>query len=139
MRIWAFDPGSVATGVARTHQRSAFWDAFQVADELDVKEYFWLYEHDQDDVFLIEMYRSGGYLNKHAQRTIEVIGGLKMLIRSHTGIDPVMVTEQARLSGQREAAALIGDDIDVLRTDPERKDAFSALSHACAYRRRING
>ena len=140
MKIWAFDPGSVATGVAFVYQHAESFQACQFEDIDDVAgvledDQF----HDRDDIFLIEMYRTAGHLNKHAQRTIEMIGGLKYMIRSLTGVEPQLVTEQARLSGQREAADLMNGSIDTLRQDPQRKDAFSALAHCCAYRRRLNG
>lgn len=139
MKIWAFDPGAVATGFAWVSTDGPYWLADQANDLLDVNGEVWSYVHGPEDVYLIEMFRSAGYLNRFAQDTIEVIGALKFMVRSHWGKEPLIVAEQARLSGQREAAELMEDDLDVLREDPLRKDAFSALAHACAYRRKING
>lgn len=139
MKIWTFDPGSVATGIAWVKTDAPHWDAFQMDDVVDIHYTLHDYVHGIPSVFLIEMYRSAGHLNEHAKRTIEVIGALKLSVQVITGYKPLMVAEQARLNGQREAAELMKDDIDVLRKDPLRKDAFSALAHACAYRRRING
>jgi hypothetical protein len=89
------------------------------------------------DVSIIEMYRSAGYLNKHAQNTTEAIGALKFMCKSIWIAEPLMRPEQARLAGQREAAAMMGLSVTELRQDPFRKDAFSALSHCCSYRREL--
>lgn len=138
MKIWAFDPGSVATGIAWVYQHAESFEAFQMDSDTDIWEAIHNVDHGRDDIFLIEMYRTAGHLTKHAQNTIEMIGSLKTTIRLLL-VEPLLVTEQARLSGQREAAELMEDDMDILRKDPLRKDAFSALSHCCAYRRRLNG
>jgi hypothetical protein len=89
------------------------------------------------DTILIEMYRSAGYLNKHAQATIEMVGAIKLISKLIFWTPAVMRAEQARISGQREAAELMGASIEFLRADPGLKDAFSALSHCCSYRREL--
>ena len=133
--IWAFDPGSRATGVAQVHPENLeFWGADQFTDVKDA----WHYVDSQvgfGDTFIIEMYRSSGHLTKHGQATIEVIGFLKNAIQYFYDVQPIMVPEQARLSGRREAAELMGMSIGEMETNPTRKDAFSALSHCCSYRR----
>lgn len=137
--VWAFDPGSVATGVACIHPDS---DDFVLAEQFpDPKDAWHFFETQSsvDDIVLIEMYRSAGFLNQHAQKTIEVIGFLKHTYEYYYGKPALIVAEQARLSGRREASKFMGADMEDLWTDPHRKDAFSALAHCCAYRRRISG
>lgn len=136
--IWAVDPGSVATGVAVVHSDDPeYFHAEQFTDPKDAYDYL-AGAYCSLDTLLIEMYRSAGHLNQHAQATIEVIGFIRHAIEHSCGKAALLVTEQSRLSGQREAADLMNGSIDTLRMDPNRKDAFSALSHACAYRRRIS-
>jgi hypothetical protein len=137
MFIWAFDPGSKGNGVACVATDNL---EYVLVDQFpDVQDAWHFYDTHAltTDTVLIEMYRSSGHLTKHAQATIEAVGFLKNAYAYYLGREPVMVAEQARLSGQREAAELMGDNIDTLRRDPFRKDGFSALAHACAYRRRI--
>lgn len=137
MFIWVFDPGSKGNGVACVHTTDL--KCFLVEQYPGVQEAWHFFDTHvlSTDTVLIEMYRSAGHLNKHAQATIEALGFLKNAVAYYLGREPVMVAEQARLSGQREAAELMGGDVDTLRKDPFRKDGFSALAHACAYRRRI--
>jgi len=135
MTIWSFDPGAVATGVAWLDGIDFY--ATQFANPIEA----WNVLEDEggrDDVVLIEDYRSGSHLTKEAKATIEIVGFLKYAAKTGWGwgtADPVIRVEQHRLSGQREAAQLMGGTIDELKTDPGRKDAFSALSHCCSYRR----
>jgi hypothetical protein len=135
--IWAVDPGSRATGVAVVHSENPeFWEAEQFADPKDA--FFYIDARtSMTDVFIIEMYRSAGYLTNHGQRTIEAIGWLKNAIEYFYDKPPIMVPEQARLAGRREAAELMGMSIAEMEQNPQRKDAFSALSHCCSYRREL--
>ena len=135
--IWAFDPGSRATGVAVVHSENPeFWEAEQFADPKDA--FFYMDSRSAvGDRFIVEMYRSAGYLNQHAKNTIEVIGWLKNAIEYFYEQTPLMVPEQKRLAGRREAAELMGMSIAEMEQDIHRKDAFSALSHCCSYRREL--
>lgn len=145
VRIWAFDPGAVATGVAwvlRTpedHPSEPSWYAAQFADPVDA----WNVLENKGgghDTVLVEMYRSGGHLTKEAMATIEVVGFFKHVTKLGWGWGSsraIMRVEQHRLSGQRDAAELMGGTIDSLRKDPERKDGFSALAHCITYRRSL--
>lgn len=140
MKVFAFDPGAVATGVAWLDYPSSSWYAKQFADPVEawqvVEE-----EGERDDVILVEIYRSGGYLTKEAMATIEVVGFFKNAVRLGWGWGgkvPVLRVEQHRLSGQSEAAELMGGTVAELKKDPERKDAFSALAHCITYRRTLN-
>lgn len=140
MRIWAFDPGAVATGVAWVYaQDFDNWHAQQFANPVDAWEELVEYGG-KDDIVLIEDYRTAATLTKEAKKTIEIVGFLKYSAQYGWGWGPnsaVMRVEQHRLSGQREAAELMGGTIDELKSDPSRKDAFSALSHCVVYRRTV--
>lgn len=140
MRIFAVDPGAVATGVALlegTHWKAEQWERPQdcwmfIGENLDY--------HPNEAVLLIEDYRSAGNLTKEAKATLEVVGFFKIASRMAWAFeleDVIVRVEQQRLSGQRDAALLMGDTIDHLKRDPNRKDAFSALSHCVAYRRTL--
>lgn len=139
MKIFGFDPGSNFSGVAWLDTVTDQFYAGQFADPVDA----WGVledEGDQDDVVLVEIYRSGGHLTKEAKATIEVVGYFKYTARYGWGwgaSKAIERVEQHRLSGQREAADLMGGTIDKLKVDPDRKDAFSALSHCTAYRRSL--
>ena len=138
MRIFSFDPGSVASGVAWL-DTDGTWDAKQFADPVEawhvIEE-----EGGQEDIGLVEMYRSGSHLTKDALATIEIVGYFKYAARYGWGWGPnqaIMRVEQHRLSGQREAAELMGGTIDELVIDKKRKDAFSALAHCITYSRTL--
>ena len=141
MKIWAFDPGAVATGVAYLEDDSTglIWWASQYTDPVEAWD--WLIDYGgKDDICLVEMYRTSAQLTKEAKATIEIVGFFKYSAKYGWGWGPneaVMRVEQHRLSGQREAAELMGDTIDKLKSDKNRKDAFSALAHCVAYRRSL--
>jgi len=141
MKIWAFDPGSNATGAAYIEDSDTrlTWWASQYADPLEAWER--LIDHGgKDDIVLIEDYRTAGHLTKEAKATLKVVGFLEHSARYGWGWganEPVMRMEQHRLSGRREAAELMGGTIDVLESEKYRKDAFSALAHCCSYRRTL--
>lgn len=137
MIIWAFDPGAVESGVAWLCTDEPYWGAYQYADPLKAWENVEM-EGQKDDVVLIETYRGSGALTNTARETIEVVGFFKHVTRMGWGwgpSEPIMRVEQQRLSGRREAAQLMGGTIEALESDKNRKDAFSALAHCCAYRR----
>lgn len=137
MRIWAFDPGAVATGVAYVEPDG--WYANQFTDPIVAWDQLIDYGG-KNDVVLIEDYRTSAALTKEAKRTIEIVGFLKYSAEYGWGWganSAIMRVEQHRLSGQREAAELMGGTIDELKRDPSRKDAFSALSHCLVYRRTV--
>lgn len=139
MKIVAVDPGAVASGVAvmdghvwfakQFKDPQAAWAAIE--HEFD--------EADGDVVFLIEDYRTGSHLTKEAKATIGLVKFFEQATWYYHAykVTTVMRVEQHRLSGQREAAYLMGGTIDELKKDPERKDAFSALAHCCVYRRSL--
>ncbi len=139
MTIFAFDPGSNATGVAWLDTVTDEFYANQFKHPLDA----WRVLEDEgykDDVVLIEGYRTASSLTKEAKATIEIVGGLKMLATYGWGWGPgtyVERVEQHRLSGRREAAQLMGGTIEELESDKDRKDAFSALAHCIVYRRTL--
>jgi len=139
MKIWAFDPGAVATGVAWVYDNGPGHYATQMSHPVDAWDI--LINHGaEEDIVLVEDYRSGSQLTKEAKATIEIVGFLKYSTKYGWGWgpnEPVMRVEQHRLSGQREAAELMGGTIEALKTDPDRKDAFSALAHCITYRRTL--
>jgi hypothetical protein len=137
MRIWAFDPGAVATGVAFVEEDG--WYADQFPDPILAWDQLIEYGG-KHDLVLVEDYRTSAQLTKEAKATIEIVGFLKYNAEYGWGWganSAIMRVEQHRLSGQREAAELMGGTIEELRRDPNRKDAFSALSHCCVYRRGV--
>jgi hypothetical protein len=143
VKIIAVDPGAVATGVAMVYSQAApeYYTAVQFKDPLDA----WgaienAFDFDNEDtVFLIEDYRTAASLTKEAKATIGLVRFFDLAAKYyHTyGVEVVIRVEQHRLSGQREAAQLMGGTIDELKSDPNRKDAFSALAHCCVYRRTV--
>lgn len=140
MKIWAFDPGSKESGVAWVYQYAESWYAEQFADPVDAWNVL-EEEGMRDDIILVETYRSGSHITKDAMATIEIVGFFKYAARLGYGwgpMKPVMRVEQHRLSGQREAARLMGGTIEALTKDPKRKDAFSALAHCITYRRGLS-
>lgn len=140
MKIWAFDPGSVATGVA-CYTDNTNWLANQFTDPTEAWEFFdrnnldsW--DNSEDDIALVEDYRSGGHITSHAKNTIEVVGFLKYNLRME-GYPFHMRVEQHRLSGNNHAdALLIGRGV----TNPQStnwKDARSALAHCITWHRQF--
>lgn len=146
MKIWAFDPGSVETGVAYLNLdierkiKVVEWQQF--ADLHQVWDFYHAWRS-WEDVVLIEAYRSAGHLTKHAQNTIEVVGALKFAVeRDENGPEEyTMRVEQHRLSGRRDATKFFytpdhiepEDQIMWIENDKGAKDGFSALSHCFAY------
>lgn len=142
MRIWAFDPGAVATGVAWLNKDADDWGARQFENPQEAYRYFNTF-YEIYDVVLIEDYSHGGAFTREAKETVEIVGFLKHALGYANGTDlfttiPVFVRHKdKRLSGQAEAAALMGGTTVDLKKDPENKDAFSALAHACVFRREL--
>lgn len=133
--IWCVDPGAVATGVAGYAGSTAIWEQYK--NPLDV----WAGLHElmhYDDTLLVEDYTHGGAFTIEAKKTIEVLGFIRLTAEYH-GFSVVVRGKDRRLSGQGPAARLMGDTIAVLKKDPERKDAFSALAHCVNYYREVNG
>jgi hypothetical protein len=140
MKIWAFDPGSVATGVA-CYTGDDDWLARQFTDPVEAWEFFdnnninsW--DNGPDDIALVEDYRSGGHITSYAKDTIEVVGFLKYNLRME-GYPFHMRVEQHRLSGNTRA-----DELLVSRgvKNPESadwKDARSALAHCITWHRQF--
>lgn len=140
MKIYAFDPGSVATGVA-CYTNDAKWLARQFTDPTEAWEFFendWVnsWDNTEEDVVLVEDYRSGGHITSHAKNTIEVVGYLKLSLRA-SDYPFHMRVEQHRLSGNTHAdALLIGRGV----TNPQStnwKDARSALAHCITWHRQF--
>lgn len=144
MKIWAFDPGAVATGLAWLDKDEDMWAAAQFANPQDAYRIFDR-EYAFDDVVLIEDYSHGGAFTREAKETVEIVGFLKHALgyvnsQTFSNDIPVFIRHKdKRLSGQAEAAALMGGTTVDLKKDPENKDAFSALAHACVFRRELNG
>lgn len=142
MRIWAFDPGAVATGLAWLDRDTDEWAAKQFANPQDAYRIF-DQEYAFEDVVLIEDYSHGGAFTREAKETVEIVGFLKHALGYVNGRElfttiPVFIRHKdKRLSGQAEAAALMGGTTVDLKKDPENKDAFSALAHACVFRREL--
>lgn len=142
-RIYAVDPGAVATGIASLDTWTNDFHAKQCTSPLGA----WgalQYEissrrSESMDVLLIEDFSSGGHLTKEARKTIGIVDFFYYASFHYLwdSVDVYMRSPQHRLSGQREAAELMGSTIEKLKVDPEKKDAFSALSHCCTYRRTI--
>jgi hypothetical protein len=138
MKVIAVDPGYNFTGVASldgarwtAKQYSEPWDAWCAVE--NCLEY-----HPRDAILLVEDYRSAGHLTKEAKETIGIVGMFMHMAPKMWAfeLDTVLLrVEQHRLSGRREAAGLMGGTIEDLEKDNERKDAFSALAHCCAYRK----
>jgi hypothetical protein len=138
VKIYAFDPGSVATGVA-CYVNDEYWGARQFTDPVHAWEWFendWAHSWDQsdEDMTLVEDYRSGGHMTAHAKNTIEVVGYLKLSLRS-AGYPFQMRVEQHRLSGNNKADQLLKAR-GVLNPESNNwKDARSALAHCITWHR----
>ncbi len=141
--IYSFDPGSSATGLAALDTWTNDFAAKQFENPMDAwaafEQAMKTRRAEGSDILLIENYSSGGHLTKEARKTIGVVDFLYYASSYYwyEYVDVQMRVPQARLSGQREAAEFMGSTIELLKVDPKRKDAFSALSHACAYRRAL--
>lgn len=140
MKIYAFDPGSVATGVA-CYTNDTTWLARQFTDPTHAWEFFendWMHSWDNthEDVALVEDYRSGGHITAHAKRTIEVVGYLRLSLEA-SGYPYHMRVEQHRLSGNTKADELLrGRGINNPES-PNWKDARSALAHCITWHRQF--
>lgn len=140
MKIWAFDPGSNATGVA-CYTSDNNWLANQFVDPVKAWEFFfdnWTnsWDNSNDDIAIVEDYRSAGHITSQAKATIEVVGYLKNSLRAE-GYPLAMRVEQHRLSGNTKA-----DELLISRgiRNPESanwKDARSALAHCITYHRQF--
>jgi nucleotide-binding universal stress UspA family protein len=140
LKIWAFDPGSNATGVA-LYVNDDYWSAHQFVDPVKAWEYFfdgWTgsWDNSNDDVAIVEEYRSAGHITAQAKATIEVVGYLKHSLRAE-GYPLITRVEQHRLSGNTKA-----DELLISRgiKNPESnnwKDARSALAHCITYHRQF--
>lgn len=139
MKIWAFDPGSVATGLAVLHD-TGYWWAAQYGDPVRVIEQWEEHEslewHKEDMYCVVEDYRSAGHLTNHAKQTIKVLGYLQYSLNSY-GYTAILRVEQQRLSGNREADELMKARGIKNPESPEWKDARSALAHCITYMREI--
>ena len=131
-RIWAIDPGAVYTGVAWLGENHT-WSAEQYDNPVEAYAYV-VAQVMRYDYFLIEDFSHGGAFTKEAKDTIEVVGLFKYA-SIYLGLDPIIRHKDKRLSGQREAAKLMGSTVAELKVDEDRKDAFSALSHCITWRR----
>ena len=139
MKIIAVDPGAVASGVACIYSHTESWFADQYTDPLKAWE---VIEDAMDDahecVFLVEDFQTSAQLTREGRTTIGYVGFFELAARVYHSHHTILVkSPQHRLSGQREAAQLMGGTIEELKRDPSRKDAFSALSHCCVYRRTV--
>jgi hypothetical protein len=140
MRIFAFDPGSSATGLAclKDYGQPVLseldLDWWQYTDEVELYNEFMKLKPTANAVVLVEDYSHGGAFTLEAKRTLEVVG---FLVRQATrdGLRVERRHKDKRLSSQSEAARLLGDTVANLKKDPARKDAFSALAHTIAYKR----
>lgn len=143
MRIFAFDPGAKETGLAAL---SSWRGQSKISDN---EVYLWqhqdptvLYdemmdwEPTRDDRVLVEDYSHGGAFTAEAKRTLEVVGFLTSQA-ARDGLTVIRRHKDKRLSGQAEAALLMGDTVASLKKNPELKDMFSALAHVITYTREV--
>jgi hypothetical protein len=144
MRVWAFDPGAVATGVALYEQpmvgfpEADFgWMAKQFTDPADAMAAF-LDEHDRDDYVLVEDYRSGGHLTKEAKATIKIVGYFENTFLADPWVRLEMRWEQQRLSGNTEADRLMKAAGIKNPSDANHKDARAALAHCITFARQFS-
>lgn len=142
VRIWTFDPGAVATGLAYVSWYGQ--PVFSPADmhwwqDTDIEELYDEFLHQEPtwrDVILVEDFSHGGAFTLEAKKTIEVVGFLVHQLR-RDGYTVVRRHKDKRLSGQSEAARLMDGTVVGLKKDPVRKDAFSALAHSLTYTREV--
>lgn len=140
MKVWAFDPGAVFTGLA-----GLIYDGLphvpgdvtwaQYSDPVELYDHFQTtYTHNKGEVVLVEDFSHGGAFTLEAKQTIEIVGFLtRQLYRD--GYKVERRHKDKRLSGQSEAAKLMGGTVAALKKDPAKKDAFSALAHCITYAR----
>jgi hypothetical protein len=146
--IWAFDPGSNFSGLAAVFyeplgtvadllpapEQDSYWAQFSNAVEL--YDHFYNRTHYKNAVVLVEDYTHGGTFTKEAKQTVEIVGFLTRQL-PRDGFKVVVRGKDQRLSGQSEAARLMGGTVVALKKDPARKDAFSALAHCITYYREM--
>ncbi len=142
MRIIAVDPGAVASGVATMYTDVEMWEALQYEDPLQAWDVINAdiegHPKEKEIHFIVEDFQTSTQLTREGRATIALVGFFELVARSyHPYVTVVVRSPQARLSGQREAAELMGGTIEKLKRDKNRKDAFSALAHCCAYRRSL--
>lgn len=143
-QIWAFDPGSSFTGLA-----GIFYTPLEGVPDLQPEDFTWaqysdaveLYDHFRtgftryrNSVVLVEDYTHGGAFTAEAKQTVEIVGFLTRQLRRDE-YKVVRRNKDKRLSGQGEAARLMGGTVAGLKKDPAKKDAFSALAHCITYHR----
>lgn len=139
MEIWAFDPGSNATGVA-CYTDDTSWLANQFTDPLKAWGFFTNHLEmswgDPEITAIVEDYRSAGHITRQAKDTIEVVGFLKFSLQSW-GYPPHMRVEQHRLSGNTKADELLISRGVKKPESANWKDARSALAHCITYHRQF--
>lgn len=140
MKIWSFDPGSNATGVA-CYTSDTNWLARQFTDPVMAWECFfdsWTrsWDSSKDDIAIVEEYRSAGHITSQAKATIEIVGYLKHSLRAE-GYPHVVRMEQHRLSGVSKADELLKGRGIVNPESTNWKDARSALAHCITYSRQF--
>jgi hypothetical protein len=148
-QIWAFDPGAVFTGLAGIFygphgtvadltpepEQDSTWAQF--SDAVELYEHFTKgFTHYKNDVVLVEDYTHGGTFTKEAKQTLEIVGFLTRQL-PRDGYKVVRRNKDQRLSGQSDAARLMGGTVAALKKDPAKKDAFSALAHCITYHREM--
>lgn len=143
--IYAFDPGARFTGlagifyepyggVADIGPEDIIW--LQYSDEVELYDEFRQYTHYKNSVVIVEDYTHGGAFTAEAKQTLEIVGFLTRQL-ARDGYKVVRRGKDQRLSGQSEAARLMGGTVAELKKDPARKDAFSALAHTITYHREL--
>lgn len=145
-QIWAFDPGAVFTGLA-----GVFYDPNETVADIESDDIHWLqfsdfvelyedfhdtYAHSRNEDVIVEDYTHGGTFTLEAKQTVEAVGFLINQAR-HDSHNVVRRNKDRRLSGQSEAARLMGGTVTDLKKDPAKKDAFSALAHCITYYREL--
>jgi len=145
-QIWAFDPGSNFTGLA-----GIFYEHLGTVSDMAPEDIEWLqfsdavelydefhngYTRVKNTVVLVEDYTHGGAFTKEAKQTLEIVGFLTRQL-PRDGYKVVRRNKDQRLSGQSEAARLMGGTVADLKKDPIKKDAFSALAHTITYHREM--
>lgn len=140
MRVWAFDPGSSFSGLAGLYYDGKPYEPgdstwAQYSDPVELYNHFHQdFDHYRDDRILVEDFSHGGAFTLEAKQTVEIVGFLaRQLYRD--GYKVERRHKDKRLSGQSEAAKLMGGTVAALKKDPAKKDAFSALAHCITYAR----
>lgn len=149
VNIWAFDPGAVFTGLAGIFYEPGYGVAdleagfgkagtwAQFSDAVELYEHFRThFTHYRNDVVIVEDYTHGGAFTLEAKQTLEIVGFLTRQL-PRDGYKVVRRGKDKRLSGQSEAARLMGGTVAGLKKDPALKDAFSALAHCITYHREL--